>query len=99
MAVHDGVDIGPGLVDRAVNVAFEVGGRGVRIDHVRIQRAFDDVLAGHGRRGDGAGDEIAVRIAWMAERDMAETVEHALVGEDQIGGDQIVDEGRVHLAA
>ena len=42
---------------------------------------------------------IAVRIAGMADADMPIGVEHALVGEDAVRSDQILDQSRVERAA
>ena len=99
MAVHDGVDVGPRLVDFAVDEALDVHEPPGLIDRIGIEVVLHDVGGGDDRRRLRARQEIAVRRMGMADRHMAVAVEHALVGEDAVRRDEVLDRGGVDRAA
>ena len=46
-------------------------------------------------RREGARHQVAARVAVVADAHVAVAVDHALIGEDPVGGDEILDEARV----
>ena len=97
MAVHHRVDVGPRLVDFAVDEALAVEQLAVvlGIDGLAVEVEDENVGGGHRFRRDRARDQIAVRIARVAHADMAEGIEHVQSRQRAVGGDEIVDEGLV----
>jgi hypothetical protein len=84
-----------GFVDFAMDVAFEIDGTSLRADGVSVAVEFHDVS-----RRDEAGRHAARQqeVLWVlvvAHADVAKTIDHALVIEDAIGRDEIVDQGRI----
>ena len=95
MAVHDGDHVGPRAVDLAVDEAFEIRARRVRLGRVAVEIELDDVGGGDERGRHAARDQEMVRVLRMACADMAEAVDHALLIEDVVGVDEIVEDGGV----
>jgi len=91
MAVDDRLDIGPNLVNLAVDETLQIRGATARIDRLIVQVVFDDVLRGHQGRRSRAGNEVMLGVPGRPDTDMAESVNHALVGQDAIGENQIGD--------
>src|ERR1700730_13364268 len=90
MVMAHGIDLGPRLVDFAVDHPLAVKTELRGLDRLRFEIELDEI--GHFRqfRRLVAGDEIALRIAGMADADVAERVEHLLIGEDARRNDQFV---------
>ena len=86
------IDLGPRLVDFAVDHPLAVEAEFGRLDRLGIEIELDDVGDFRQFRRAVARDEIALRIARMAHADMAEGVEHFLVGEDAGRDDQLVQQ-------
>ena len=99
MAVHDGIDIGTGLVDLAVDEALNIHESPGLIDRIGIEVVFHDVRRGDDRGRLGARQEISIGRMGMTHAYMAIAVEDALVGQDAVGRDQVFDGSRVDRAA
>ena len=85
MVVAHGVDVGARLVDLAVDHAFAVRQEIARREQLGVEREFEDVGRLDQLRAARARQEIATGIARVAHADMAEAVEHALMGDDTVG--------------
>lgn len=96
MAVDDAGDARVAAVDLAVDEALDVAaGRAVAaLDRLRGgDVVFDDV----GGAGDEGGGEVAREVEGrgvrgVARGDVAVGVEHGMVGEDVVGGDECAEE-------
>ena len=97
MAVHDRVDVRPHLVDLAMDEALAIGRAAVGIDRIAVEIEGDDVRHRHVARRHRLHLQIAVGIARVAHADMAEGVEHAVLGEDVVGRHQIGRDRRVEI--
>jgi hypothetical protein len=97
MAVHDGVHVLAHLVDLAVDVAL-----GIKL-HARVRQrhalhvVFDNVISGDQRRRKPARHQVVVRVVGMTDADVPEGIEDAVVGEDPVGGDEVLDQGRIGI--
>src|SRR5262249_32372055 len=60
---------------------------------------FQDVACGDQDWRERAGHQVTVRIARMAHAHVPIGVEHALLGENAVGGNEVLQEGRVYPAA
>src|SRR5215831_21221414 len=97
--VDNGIDIRAYFVNFAMNVPLNVHELALLIDRVGIEVVFHDVLGRDDRRGFGARQKIAIRSTAVAHAYMAVAIEDALVGENAVGGDEIVDCGGIGRAA
>lgn len=95
VVVADGAHVGARLVDRAMDRPLDVGWRRVAADLLTGQREALQVRLGHELRPERAGDEVVVRTLGVADADVAEGVEHALVGQDAVGGDEVAQDGGI----
>src|SRR5258705_10071480 len=91
MAVHDGLNIGPRLVDFAMYEALEETATPIRVDRIAVEAVLDDVPGRYQRRRDRARHQVALGCRRMAHRDVTEAVDHALGGEDAARGRQVRD--------
>ena len=89
MAVDHRVDVGAHLVDLAVDEALAIDRAAARIDRIAVEIEGDEVAHRHVARRDRLHLQIAVGVARIPDADMAERVEHAVVRQDVVGGDQI----------
>ena len=92
VAVHDRDHVRPRPIHFAVDEALEIDGAAAGVERVAVEIVFDDV-----GRGDEAGrhvarQEKAVRVLVVADADMAERVEHALLEQDAVGDRQVLDQ-------
>src|SRR5579871_6616441 len=92
--MDDRADIGPRLVDLAMNEALAVMLLAALGHGIAIERELADIGLGDNTRRDIARHHIFRRILVMPHADMAEAVEDLVIEEDQIGRDQIFDEAR-----
>ena len=69
------------------------------IDRIGIEVVFHDVRGRDDRRRLGTGQQISVGRMGMTHADMPVAVEYALVGENAVGRDEVVDGRRVDRAA
>ena len=92
MTVDDGIHVGPDFVDFAVNETFEGQPAAALIDRVGVEVELHDVLGGHERRRQRARHQVAVWIRRMPDAHMPGFIEHALLGQDAIGRDEVFDE-------
>src|ERR1700694_4885668 len=86
----DRVDVGPRLIDAAMDDALAVERHARRRYRLGVERELVDVRGLDQLRAARAGEEIAARIAGVAHADMAEAVEHAFVGDDAIGEGELI---------
>src|SRR5262249_9407309 len=85
MMMAHGVYIGPRLVDLAVNDALAIR-KNIAGRHLfGIERELQDVAGLDQLRTARARQQVVVGVGRMPHADMAESVEHALVGDDAIG--------------
>ena len=82
----------PRLVDLAVNDALEEQPVLARAHRPVVEIERDDVVGGDLGGRHAAGEPVALRVARIARADVAIGVEHAVVAQDPVGGDQIVDQ-------
>ena len=81
-----------GLVDLAVDEAFDVKRAATRVERVAVEVELHDVVGRDQSRSHAARQEEARRVGLLPRADMPETVDHALLGENAVGGDEILDE-------
>jgi len=93
MMMAHGIDVRPRLENLAMDHALRIGTHGRRNDRVGIKIVFEDVLRLHQRGRARAREEIAVRIVRIAHADMAEGIEHALIGDEPVSGSRDRGEG------
>ena len=93
--MHNRFDFGVGLIDLAMDEAFEVNGTPLRVDGIAVAVEFHDVGGGDEARRHAARQQKVLRVLIVTHTDMAKTVDHALVVEDTIGRDEIVDQSRI----
>src|SRR5262245_30676171 len=89
MAVDHGVHVRAQLVDLAVNEPLPVDGAAARIDRVAVEVEGDEVADRHIPWGDRLHLQVPIGITGVANADMAEGVENAVMGEDVVGRDQV----------
>src|SRR6266513_5710537 len=82
MAVHDGMNIGPRLVDLAVDESLEETRPAVGVAGIAVQVVLDDVIGRYQGGGDRARHQVTLGRLGMAHRDVAEGVDDALGDED-----------------
>src|SRR5262249_15790342 len=85
VAVDDGVDVRPHLVDLAVDEPLFVGTTPLRIDRLAVEIVLHDVVGRDRRWRDRARHQITVWIAGIADADMTEAIENLFVREDTVG--------------
>jgi len=95
MAVHHRHHVAARLVDFTVDEPFDHAAAVLRIDRIGIEVVFHDVVRGHQDRRERARQQVAVWVARMAHAHMPIGIEHALLGENAVGGDEVLDERRV----
>ena len=90
MAVHHRIDVGAFFEDGAVNEALKVRLAALRVMHIAIQITLHNV-SGRDRRGrHAARNEESFWVVRMPHADVAEAIKHAFVGQDLIGGGQVL---------
>src|SRR5215472_5318798 len=95
MAMYDRPDVGMGLVDFAVDEALDIEGTTVWLERISVEIELHDVVGGHQAGSHAACEQKMPRVSIVPHADMSKTVDHALVREDAVGGDEIVDEIRM----
>jgi hypothetical protein len=102
MVVHHRHDIGPRAIDLAVDEALADRGHArfysLAVERLAVEVVLEDVFHLHGLGRDGAGEEETLRILRRAQADVAVGVDHAVLGEDAVGGDQVFEQRRFHLS-
>src|SRR6185437_5110235 len=97
MMMDHRMDVGPRLVDFAVNHFFAVQPEFGRAHRLGIERELDQVGDFGQLRRAMARDEIALRIVRMADADMAERVQHFFIAENAGCDDQFVQGVSKHV--
>ena len=65
--------------------------RPLRVERLAVEVVLDDVLHLHDLRRERAREEVALRVARRAQADVAVGVDHAVRGEDAVGGDEVFE--------
>ena len=95
MAVDDRHHVGTGAVDLAVDEALAGELAAAAVGRVRVEVEHHDVALLHRARRAVARDQEAIGTLVVARADVAVTVEHALVREDVVRKDEVIDELRI----
>ena len=90
-----GLDVAPGLIDLAVDVALPVQPGRIGCDGLAVEVDLDDVGTGDERGRHGARHEKAFGILGGAGADVAEAVQDAFVRQNMTRGDEIGDAGLI----
>ena len=80
-----------------MNESLAVGGTAARVDGFAIEIEGDEIADRYVARRDRLHLQVAIRIARVTNADMAERVEHAVIGENVIACDQIHGDCRVEI--
>jgi len=91
MAVDDRVHVGPGAIDLAMDVAFEIGRARFAGHGLGFGVEFHDVGGGDQFRRERARQQEVAGALGMADADVAEAVQHVVFGQHAVGDDEIVD--------
>jgi hypothetical protein len=75
--------------------ALEITSSAARVDRDAVEIVLHDVAGGDELGSDGARHEIALGRSGVARADVSIAVEHALVDENPVGRDQILDESGI----
>lgn len=90
MRMDDRHNVGPDLVNLAMNVALAVNPPAARIDRLAVRDIeVEKIVLCHQRRRHGARNDKYSGILRRAHRDMPEAVEDAFVHQDFIRGNEV----------
>ena len=78
--------------------ALEIARPAARVDGGAVEVVLHDVGRRHQLGSDRARHQVAVGGFLVTHAHMAVPVDHALVGQDAVGGDQVLDQLRVNRA-
>src|SRR5262245_529948 len=78
MAMHDRLNVGPRLVNFAMDKTFEKTGPATCVDRITVQVVFHDVVGRDQRRRDRARHQITAGDLGMAQRNVTKGVDHAV---------------------
>ena len=90
MVVHDRHHVGAGSVDSTMNEALGIGLAGFMADDLALVREFHDVADFDAIWSARPRQQEMVGIGGMAHRHMAEGIHNVMIGQNAIGGDEIV---------
>src|SRR5215212_7995152 len=85
-----GIDLGPGLVDRAVDVALKIA-RPRIADRRAVELELDNILAGDEFGAQRARQQIVIRLARVANADVAVGIDHVLLCQNPVRDHQIAN--------
>ena len=88
--MENGVHVRPCRVDGAVYEALKVERARLQSNGGAVVRELDDIAHLDNRGACRAGQEMARRIVWMTDADMAIRVEHAHMRQDAIGDHEVL---------
>ena len=88
--VADRVDVGPRLVDAAMDHALAIKRHALCRDRLGVERELEDVRGLDQLGAARTGEQIAAGIGRMAHADMAESIQHAFMRDDAVGERQLV---------
>src|SRR6266581_6715143 len=92
MAMHDGLNVWPRLVNFAVDEPFEKTGAAIRVYRIAVQIVFDDVVRRDQRGRDRARHQITAGRLGMAQRNMTKAIDNPVGRKDAAGRGEIRDE-------
>jgi hypothetical protein len=84
------IDVGPCLIDAAMDHALAVERHAFGGQRLGVERELVDIRSLDQLRTAGAGEKITARIVRMSHADMAEAVEHAFMRDDSVGERQLI---------
>jgi hypothetical protein len=93
MVMTDRMDVGPRLIDLAVDDHLAVEPHARRHHRLGIERHLQDVGRLDQLRGAVPRNEIAARILRVAGTDMPECIDDAFVGKNAVGDGELVAQG------
>jgi hypothetical protein len=91
MAVHHAVDVGSRFVEAAMDEALEIGWTTIVAHDFAIERELHDVALLDELGAARARQEKALGIGRVAHADMAIGVDHALMRQNAVGDDEVVE--------
>ena len=92
VAVDDGVDVGTGPVDLAVNEALEIRRATGRVHRVPVEIELQDVGGGHQLRRHRPREQKTIGSRRMPDAHVSHRVEDVLHREDPVRRDEVLDE-------
>src|SRR4051812_7480059 len=97
MVVHHRLDVGPRLVDLAVDEALAHRLARARVERIALEVVLDHVVLGDQLGRERARHEVAAGVAVGACADVAVGVDDAVLGEDAVRAGEIFDEAHPML--
>ena len=91
--MHHRLDVPACPVDPGVNEPLEEDLPTPRVDRIAVAIEFQDVVALNQRGCQGTRHQEVIAVLGVPNADMSEPIHHALVRQDVIGGDEILDDG------
>src|SRR6185503_4632384 len=79
------------LVDLAVNEALGDRFLAARVERPAVEVVLEQVVALHALGRERAREEVALPVRGRAQADVPVGVDHAVLGEDAVGGDEVVE--------
>src|SRR5437660_8831393 len=95
MIVNDGFDVGTGSVDFCMNESLRVQRASLCIDSITVEVQFDQIRRRHKLRSQRSRQDEAIGIPVVPGAHVSKPVENALLAEDAISSDEILDECRI----
>ena len=93
--MHNGVDVGPGAKNLAVDETLEIDALSARFDSVAVEVELQNVGCCDRARRHVARQQEAVCAVRMPGADVAERIHHALMEEDVVSIHKVGDELRI----
>ena len=90
--MNDGGDVRVFAIDLAMDVAFGVEPAAVGRNRLAVEAVFQDIVGGDRAGRDIARQQKAIGALVMPHADMAECIDDALVEQNMIGGDEVIDQ-------
>src|SRR5438093_2681001 len=92
MAMRDGLNVWPRLVNFAVDETFEKTSSAIRVYRIAVQIVFNDVVGRNQRRRDRARHQITGGHLGMAHRNVTKAIDNPVGRKYAAGGGEIGDE-------
>src|SRR5262249_17044808 len=92
MAMYHGVDVRPGAIDLGVDETLLIDRAAATINGIAVEIEFHDVVGGDAPRRLRLGNQKMIRPRRMPHADVAVSVDDALVIEDAVGRDEVLDQ-------
>ena len=92
--MHHGLHVVARPVDLPVDEALQIETASLPVHGHAVEIVLEDVVGGDQLRSQRTCHEVAIGIPVVPDADVAPRVNHAVIGQDAIGGDEVVDEPR-----